>query len=227
MLSLFLFCSQENILNTSTSVDLSSTELRFLDSTNQPSTSSSDSDTGKQIFDTSSRTTNVCSKRKSGDEPEPVSCKKPCNSPPPASPPRGGVFLQELAEQEEVLKIRMLQEEEDRRLALRLQKELNRENAVDRSKGSADGYLLREKSSSPSSSSTSPGEDNKAGKASDPHSTRQKVNGHKAGKRSSSQVEWKAPRKSPTSTQVSPSASSVQKSRKQTTLTEIFSSLGT
>lgn len=120
----------------------------------------------------------------------------------------------------------MLQEEEDRRLAQRLQRELNREDAVDRRKGSADGYLLREKSSPPSSSSTSPGEENKAGKARIPNSSTQKVDGHKAGKKASSQVEWRTVRKSPVSTQVSPSASSVQKGRKQTTLTEMFSSLG-
>lgn len=118
-----------------------------------------------------------------------------------------------------------MQEEEDRRLALRLQRELNRESTVDRRKGSADGYLLREKSSPSSSSSTSPGEENRTGKDSIPHSSSQKVDGHKAGKRASSQVECKTIRKS--STQVSPpSASSVQKSRKQTTLTQMFPSLG-
>lgn len=169
---------------------------------------------------------NVYSKRKrvDGELPEPVTCKKPCNSPPPASPPRDYVFLQELAEQqEEVLRSRLLQEEEDRRLALRLQRELNRESAVDRRKGSADGYLLREKSSLSSHSSTSRVEENKTGKAGIPHSSIQKVDGHKSGKRASSQVEWKVLRNSSVSTQVSPSlASSVRDSRKQTTLTQMF-----
>ncbi|MCI4385951.1 hypothetical protein PGIGA_G00056560 [Pangasianodon gigas] len=209
-----LLDNKENILNTPTSTDPSGIELHFLDSISKPSTSSSDPDTCKQLFDTSNRT-NVYSKRKSvdSDQPEPVTCKRPCDSPPPASPPRGSFFLQELAEQEEVLRSRMLQEEEDRRLALRLQRELNREIAVDRRKGSADEYLLREKSSPTSSSSTSPGEENKTG--------------HKAGKRASSQIEGKTCRKSSVSTQVSPSsASSVQKSRKQTTLTQMFPSLG-
>ncbi|XP_017346856.1 E3 ubiquitin-protein ligase rnf168 [Ictalurus punctatus] len=218
----------DNKENTPTSIDPSHTELYSLDSSSNPSTSSSDPDTKscKQLFDTSYRT-NVYSKRKSVDseEPEPDICKKPCNSPPPASPPHGYVFLQELAEQEEVLRSRMMQEEEDRRLALRLQRELNRESTVDRRKGSADGYLLREKSSPLSTSSTSPGEENRTGKDSIPHSSSQKVDGHKAGKRASSQVECKTIRKS--STQVSPpSASSVQKSRKQTTLTQMFPSLG-
>ncbi|XP_047676863.1 E3 ubiquitin-protein ligase rnf168 isoform X2 [Tachysurus fulvidraco] len=211
----------ENILSPPTSVDPSSIELHCLDSSSKPSTSSSDSDTCKQLFDTSYRTT-VYSKRKSadGEQLEPGICKKPCNFPPS---PVGSVLLH--AEQEEDLRIRMLQEEEDRRLALRLQRELNREIAVDRRKGSANGYLLREKSSPSSSNSTSPGEENKMEKACIPHSSSQ-VDGHKA-KRVSSQVEWKTSRKCSVSTQVSPStASSVQKSRKQATLTEMFPSLG-
>ncbi|XP_027000730.2 E3 ubiquitin-protein ligase rnf168 isoform X1 [Tachysurus fulvidraco] len=216
-----LLDNKENILSPPTSVDPSSIELHCLDSSSKPSTSSSDSDTCKQLFDTSYRTT-VYSKRKSadGEQLEPGICKKPCNFPPS---PVGSVLLH--AEQEEDLRIRMLQEEEDRRLALRLQRELNREIAVDRRKGSANGYLLREKSSPSSSNSTSPGEENKMEKACIPHSSSQ-VDGHKA-KRVSSQVEWKTSRKCSVSTQVSPStASSVQKSRKQATLTEMFPSLG-
>lgn len=212
---------QENILNPPTSINPSSIELYCLDSSSKPSTSSSDPDSCKQFFDTSNPTT-ICSKRKSvdGEQPEPGVCKKPCISP---SSPIGSVLLQEVAEQDEALRSRMLQEEEDRRLALRLQKELNREIAVDRRKGSVNEYLLREKISP----SSSPDEDNEMDKASIPHSSRQKVDGHKVGKRDSSQVEWKNFKKSSVSTQVSPSsATSVQKSRKQATLTEMFPSLG-
>ncbi|XP_060800118.1 E3 ubiquitin-protein ligase rnf168 [Neoarius graeffei] len=215
--------NKENILNTPASIHPSSTELHFLDSNSKPSTSSSDT---SALFETSNRAS-VYSKRKSvdGELPESVTCKRPCNSPPPAPPARDCIFLQELAEQEEVLRNRLLQEEEDRRLALRLQRELNRESTVDRRKGSADGYLLREKSSLSSPSGTSEVEENEPGKASIPHSSIQKVDGHKSGKRSGSQVKWKTLGNSSVSTQVSPLVSSMQRSRKQTTLTQMFSSL--
>lgn len=54
----------------------------------------------------------------------------------------------ELAQEERELFCRRQQEESDRQLALRLQRQLDREeaqSAVDRSKGSRDGYLLRDK----------------------------------------------------------------------------------
>lgn len=173
--------------------------------------------------------TNIYSKRKSvdGEQSESGVCKKHCYSPPAESTPCGSVLLQELAEQqEEVLRGRMMQEEEDRRMAMRLQRELNRELSVDRRKGSADGYLLRDKISPSSSSSTSPGEENKMDKTNNPHSLRHKVDGHKAGRRASSQVECKAKKNSVSTPVSSSSASPVQKSRKQTTLIEMFPSLG-
>ncbi|KAI5099039.1 E3 ubiquitin-protein ligase rnf168 isoform X1, partial [Silurus meridionalis] len=220
-----LLDNKENILNTPSSTDTSIVEMEISNFSSKPSTSSSDSDFSTQLFETPCRTS-ICSKRKSGhsEQAEPDSCKKPCNSPLPVSPPCGSIFLQELAEQEEVLRSRMLQEEEDRRLALRLQKELNQENAVDRRKGSADGYLLREKSSPSSNSSTSPGEESKTEKDTIPHSSRQNVDGHKSGKKASSQVESKTFRKN--SKQVSSSASSAQNGRRQTTITQMFSNLG-
>ncbi|KAL0972988.1 hypothetical protein UPYG_G00197360 [Umbra pygmaea] len=59
-------------------------------------------------------------------------------------------LLQELAQREKALFSRKQQEEEDRQLALQLQKQLNREEAlraVDRRKGSDDQYQLRQKPS--------------------------------------------------------------------------------
>ncbi|KAI4901366.1 hypothetical protein NFI96_014161 [Prochilodus magdalenae] len=220
-----LLANKENILNTPAplwpcSVEPTILEMPVLDYYGKPSTSTSNSDTdgSEQLFNTASKT-HFSSKRKTADAEladEANLCKRPCGSLWPDSPSRE-VLLEELALQEDAMRIRMQQEEEDRRLAQRLQRELDRESSVDRRKGSADSYQLRQKSS-PSSTSTSPGEENK-GNASSVLRTK----GDKVGKRLSrptSQIEGKTLMNSPVSTQGSPST--VQRSTKQTTLTEMF-----
>ncbi|KAL6471274.1 hypothetical protein MHYP_G00199240 [Metynnis hypsauchen] len=192
-----LLANKENILNTTLpcwpdTVEPTSLEIPILDYYGKPSTSNSDPDASEQLSGNTSRT-DLSSKRKMSDTEladETDFCKRPCGSIRPESPPREDL-LQEMALQEEALRIRWQQEEEDRRLAQRLQRELDRESALDRRKGSADGYLLRQKSSP--STSTSPGEEKKRGN--DSNSLRTK-----------------------TPSTVSP----VQRSTKQTTLTEMF-----
>ncbi|XP_017552264.1 E3 ubiquitin-protein ligase rnf168 [Pygocentrus nattereri] len=218
-----LLANKENILNTTLpcwpdTVEPTSLEMPILDYYGKPSTSNSDPDASEQLSGNTSRT-DLSSKRKMSDTEqadETDFCKRPCGSIWPESPPREDL-LQEMALQEEALRIRWQQEEEDRRLAQRLQRELDRESALDRRKGSADGYLLRQKSSP--STSTSPGEENN-----DRDSLRTKAD--KVGKRLSrvsTQHEGKTPLKSPIATQGSPSTvSPVQRSTKQTTLTEMF-----
>ncbi|XP_036419084.1 E3 ubiquitin-protein ligase rnf168 [Colossoma macropomum] len=221
-----LLANKENILNTPLpcwpdTVEPTSLEMPILDYCGKPSTSNSDPDASEQLSGIASRT-DLSSKRKMSDTEladETDFCKRPCGSILPESPPREDI-LQEMALEEEALRIRWQQEEEDRRLAQRLQRELDRESAVNRRKGSADCYLLRQKSSP--STSTSPGEENKRGNDSD--SLRTKAD--KVGKRVSrvsTQHEGKTPLKSAISTQGSPSTvSPVQRSTKQTTLTEMF-----
>ncbi|XP_072547931.1 E3 ubiquitin-protein ligase rnf168 [Salminus brasiliensis] len=222
-----LFANKENILNSPatlwpSSLEPPSHEMPVLDYYGKPSTSNAGLNNSVQLSPTR---TNFSSKRKTldtdlGDEAD--HHKKPCVSVWPESPPREDL-MQELALQEETLRSRWQQEEEDRRLAQRLQRELDRESTVDRRKGSADGYLLREKGS-PSSTNTSPGEESKWGNSSD--SLRTKADGTKGGKkasRASGQLEGKATNRSPVCTQGSPSsASPVQRGVKQATLTQMF-----
>ena len=68
------------------------------------------------------------------------------------------LLVEELSRQEEVLFSRRQQEEQDRLVAELLQKELNKEAkrvSTDRSKGSADPYLLRRKARTPSKTTSS------------------------------------------------------------------------
>lgn len=203
------------------SVEPSSTEMPILDFCNKPSTSNSDLHYSDQLSNASVRA-NFSSKRKTVDTElaDTDLCKRPCGSAQP-EPPVQEDHLHELGLQEEALWKRYQQEEQDRLLAQRLQRELDREMAVDRRKGSADGYLLRQKSLS--SSCTTDEEKKRV-------SLRQKAEGGNIGKkvpRTTTQLEEKNLKKSPVSAQGSPStASPGQRGIKQTTLTEMFPNMG-
>lgn len=86
-------------------------------------------------------------KRKNCKLMDEVFSKRACSPPSSSSVEKVGGYGRQVAEQVEVeLLSRRQQEEEDLRLALQLQKELNDEEkrrSTDRRKGSADAYLLR------------------------------------------------------------------------------------
>lgn len=95
-------------------------------------------------------------KRKSEDEGGATS-KRGCPSSAASSAAVGGTVLNGIAALEAELQSRRQQEDEDRRLALILQKELDqeeRQRATDRSKGSADAYHLRQARNTPKTPST-------------------------------------------------------------------------
>ncbi|MEQ2201540.1 hypothetical protein XENOCAPTIV_013928, partial [Xenoophorus captivus] len=112
------------------------------------------------------------------------------------------------------LQVRRQQEEEDRRLALLLQKELDqeeRQKATDRSKGSSDAYLLRYQR----------GETEKAGPS---HASTGGRGGGRTGKTSRISISSSSPQSASTvRTSLSSSSSLPSRGSKQTTLTEIFS----
>lgn len=90
-------------------------------------------------------------KRKLEDEGGATS-KRGCPSSATSSATVGGTMLNGIAALEAELQSRRRQEDEDRRLALILQKELDqeeRQRATDRSKGSADAYHLRQTRNTP------------------------------------------------------------------------------
>ncbi|KAK1786070.1 hypothetical protein P4O66_017803 [Electrophorus voltai] len=153
--------------------------------------------------------------------------KRPCSS------PQGNLTLQELALQE-ALWSRWQQEEEDRQLAQRIQRELDRENIMDRRKGSADSYMLRQKSS-PLPTTTTTTTTSSSSSSTTPAAacvSRQRVGREKAGKRVSRagrQPEGKIPKEGLASARMSPSSASPAQrgaKQKQTTLAEMFPSMG-
>ncbi|KAG1932838.1 E3 ubiquitin-protein ligase rnf168 [Pimephales promelas] len=165
------------------------------------------------------------SKRKSSDVQLPseadLHTKRPCPSPRCESPfSADSPFLSELALHEETLRSRWHQEEEDRRLAMQLQRDLNRQIAVDRRKGSADGYQLRQKSTT-ASTSTNPDEESTSKNISAPRSTARNRDEGKTEKRLSGTV-GATPGKSPASSPSTAVPASLKKGAKQTTLTEMF-----
>lgn len=226
-----LSSNKENILSSPTTLwpcpmdPTPSHEMPVVDYYGTPSTSNSGLDSSEQL---PANRTNISSKRKTLDTDlaaeEAYFNKRPCGSaqPEPISPKED--ILQELALQEEILRSRWQQEEEDRRLAQRLQRELNRARSVDRRKGSADSYLLREKSSPPSTS-TSPGEEKS--NTSDSLGTNAGSSGKKSSRAGAHQG-GKGTKKSPVCKQSSPStpSGSVLRDAKQTTLTEMFPNMG-
>ncbi|XP_062873182.1 E3 ubiquitin-protein ligase rnf168 [Trichomycterus rosablanca] len=224
-----LLDNKENILNASATFSPSSNGLSSLEIPLQEYSENSISvfepDATKQLSNAAH--TSVSFKRKTVDNEqieESDLYKRPCFSLP--SSPLHEDLLQVHALREEAERSRLLQEEEDRRMAQRLQRELDRENAVNRRKGSVDGYLLRQKTSPSSTSSTSSSDEDKKCKAGIPAA--QSFMGKAEGRAvASGKPEGKTPKKSPVSTQVSPfSAFSQQKGTKQTTLIEMFPNLG-
>ncbi|CAM4556388.1 unnamed protein product [Leuciscus chuanchicus] len=151
--------------------------------------------------------------------------KRPCSSPRCESPfSLDSPFLSELAWHEETLRSRWHQEEEDRRMAMQLQRDLNRQIAVDRRKGSADSYQLRQKSTT-ASTSTNTDEESTIKNISTPRSTRWNSTGcrdeGKTEKRLSG-TGGPTPGKSPASSPSATVPTSLKKGAKQTTLTEMF-----
>lgn len=234
----FLFF-KENILNppktffSKSEEDASVENMPVLDYYGKPSTSNSNPSCSEQTFNSPNSTT---SKRKSSEtevEPEAdLLNKRPCSDPPCEAPPAGSSVLSEMAWYEESMRSRWQQEEEDRRMAMRLQRELNRDSGVDRRKGSADGYQLRQKNSMASTSSN-PDEENtrRNGATRSKSSTVPREDKEKADKKLSGAgshpaglSSGKSPVSSPTSTiQSAP----LMKGTKQTTLTEMFPNMGT
>ncbi|KAJ7995226.1 hypothetical protein DPEC_G00242340 [Dallia pectoralis] len=135
-------------------------------------------------------------------------------------------LLQELAQREAELFSRCHQEEKDRQMALQLQKELNREEAlraVDRRKGSTDQYQLRQK---PGSSL----EQNRSSKTRRSKSCSFTHNEHRVPvKKRSSEPSSTVTRRESSSTSAASAAVSSnlpRKVSKQATLTEMFHGLG-
>ncbi|KAM9318170.1 E3 ubiquitin-protein ligase rnf168 isoform 1-T3 [Pholidichthys leucotaenia] len=118
------------------------------------------------------------------------------------------ISMPEYAKREEELRCRQQQEEEDWRLALQLQKELNKEEkkaATDRRKGSVDAYLLRQDQREQSWPTFG-----------------------RASRNTSSTSSTSRPSAAPTKSAKKfklPSSSSTSSTSKQTTLTEMFFSL--
>lgn len=155
-------------------------------------------------------------KRKSSElettEEEVMITKRGCQSLPSSSSSLevGAFPLQGMAEWESELLNRQQQEEEDRQLALLLQKELDKEEkqrATNRRKGSADAYLLRQ---------------NQGGKV---ESTDTPSQPSRKTTRTSTTSSSSSPFLKTTKTSSPSSSSSSSRGSKQTTLTEMFSSL--
>ncbi|KAG7471023.1 hypothetical protein MATL_G00120020 [Megalops atlanticus] len=188
------------------------------------------------------------SKRKSGDM-DPGSgdglvSKRPCTpSNAPLDTQAGAPLLRELMQEEEDLYSRWQQEESDRQLALRLQRQLDREEAlraVDRRKGSPDQYQLREKPCSTptpaptatsdkatasrvsrdcSSSALSPKEEKNTVRRQSSRTPKEKQAPHRSSRAST-------PRRAGTDKSSHHNdTSTLHKGSRQTTLTDMFSSL--
>ncbi|XP_036393084.1 E3 ubiquitin-protein ligase rnf168 isoform X2 [Megalops cyprinoides] len=188
------------------------------------------------------------SKRKSGDMDPGIGdglvSKRPCTpSNTPVDTQAGTPLFRELVQEEEDRLSRWQQEESDRQLALRLQRQLDREEAqraVDRRKGSPDQYELREKPcSTPSPAPTATSDRSTAGRVSrDRSSAALSLKEEKSTvRRQSSRTpkEKQAPHRSSggstpkrsgtTRSSHLSGTSTLPKGSKQTTLTDMFSSL--
>ncbi|TRY58052.1 hypothetical protein DNTS_022704 [Danionella cerebrum] len=150
-------------------------------------------------------------KRKSSEIQQDHHPKRQCAVPQSTSSSSESLILSEMSSLEETLCTRWQQEEADRRLAFKLQKALDRENSVDRRKGSADSYLLRQKSSRESSTSSS----------ADVETRKKKVGTKPTAKTEKTLTEKETPGKRPVSSPPSVLPKSL-KGTKQTTLTEMF-----
>ncbi|XP_012686425.2 E3 ubiquitin-protein ligase rnf168 [Clupea harengus] len=152
--------------------------------------------------------------------------KRPCTGPSAAVEAPGPSMLQQLTQQEEELQERRRQEEEDRRLALQLQRELDREErsrATDRSKSSSDPYELRQKTPRSNAAGKAGGD------AATPHRRRPQADQGKTPKR-----RRPAPPADAASTSANPAATAtaaapttaaatpLKKGGKQTTIIDLF-----
>lgn len=116
---------------------------------------------------------------------------------------------------------------------MRLQKELNRDNSVDRRKGSADSYQLRQKNSMASPSSNTDEESTRRNSATHTRSsTGRREDKEKADKKLSGTSAHRVGTTSGKSTVSSPPATTttvqstpLKKGTKQTTLTEMFTNM--
>uniref|UniRef100_A0A8C2K7N4 RING-type E3 ubiquitin transferase n=1 Tax=Cyprinus carpio TaxID=7962 RepID=A0A8C2K7N4_CYPCA len=214
-----LTANKENILSPPKALsarsveDTSKQSTPVLDYSGKPSTSSSSC--SQHTFAFNSPNSSSLKRKNSEVEFQTLLTKRPCESPSADSS-----FLSEVVLHEEALRSRWQQEEEDRRLAMRLQKELDRENSLDRRKGSADGYPLRQKPTQPSTS-TNPDEENTRKSISARATAR---NSEKTEKRLSGTV-GTTPGKSPASSPSTTVPPALKKGAKQTTLTEMFPNL--
>ncbi|XP_042594843.1 E3 ubiquitin-protein ligase rnf168-like [Cyprinus carpio] len=214
-----LTANKENILSPPKALsarsveDTSKQSTPVLDYSGKPSTSSSSCSQHTFVFN--SPNSSSLKRKNSEVEFQTLLTKRPCESPSADSS-----FLSEVVLYEEALRSRWQQEEEDRRLAMRLQKELDRENSLDRRKGSADGYPLRQKPTQPSTS-TNPDEENTRKSISARATAR---NSEKTEKRLSGTV-GTTPGKSPASSPSTTVPPALKKGAKQTTLTEMFPNL--
>ncbi|XP_059370912.1 E3 ubiquitin-protein ligase rnf168-like [Carassius carassius] len=217
-----LMANKENILSPPKALsarsveDTSKLSTPVLDYSGKPSTSSSSGPQHTFVFNSpnSSSLKRKSSEVKLQTEVD-LLTKRPCES-----PSADGAFLSEVVWNEEALRSRWQQEEEDRRLAMQLQKELDRENSVDRRKGSADGYPLRQKPPRPSTSTNT-----------DEENTRKSVSARATGRNSEktekrlSGTAGTTPGKSPASSPSTTVPPALKKGAKQTTLTEMFPNL--
>lgn len=231
-----LMANKENILSPPKTLTVTSVEdtvkqaVTVPDYNGKPSTSSFIPSCSEQTFVFNSPNCSS-SKRKSSEielqSEADLHTKRPCAGPQCESPSVDSPFLSEVAWHEETLRSRWQQEEEDRRLAMRLQRELNRQNAVDRRKGSADSYQLRQKITM-ASTSTSPDVESTKKNISTSRSTARNSTGcrdeGKTEKRLSG-TGGSTPGKSPVSSPSTMVPTSLKKGAKQTTLTEMFPNL--
>ncbi|XP_067221380.1 E3 ubiquitin-protein ligase rnf168 [Chanodichthys erythropterus] len=228
-----LMANKENILSPPKSLTASSVEdtvkqiVPVLDYNGKPSTSNFNPSCSEHTFVFNSP--NSSSSKRKSSETELLSeadlhTKRLCAAPQCESPSANSPFLSEMLWDEETAQSRWQQEEEDRRLAMRLQRELNRENTVDRRKGSAGSYQLRQKNT-PASTSTNPDVESTKKNISTSRSTARNSTGRrddgKTEKRLSGTV-GSPPASSPSTTV----PTSLKKGSKQTTLTEMFPNMG-
>ncbi|XP_073674136.1 E3 ubiquitin-protein ligase rnf168 [Garra rufa] len=231
-----LMANKENILSppktilTQSVEDKSKLTTSMLDYNGKPSTSSSSPSRSEHTF--VFNTPNSSSLKRKSSEMElqteaRLLTKRPCAALQCESPSADSVFLSEVAQYEETLQRRWQQEEEDRKLALRLQKELDRENLVNRSKGSVDGYQLRQKPA-PASTSANPDVENSRKNTSTSRSTARNSTGRKDSEKTEKRLSGTAepnPGKSPASSPSTTVPPALKKGAKQTTLTEMFPNL--
>lgn len=234
-----IMANKENILNhpktllSQSEKNMADQNIPVLDYYGKPSTSNSNSDCLEQTYSSPNNTT---SKRKSSEieveTEEDLLKKRPCADPSCEQPLVESPVLSEMVWYEEALRSRWQQEEEDRRLALRLQKELNRDNSVDRRKGSADSYQLRQKNSMASPSSNPDEESTRRNSATNTRSsTGRREDKEKADKKLSGTSAHQVGTSSGKCTVSSPPATTtvqstpLKKGTKQTTLTEMFTNM--